>query len=167
MASAAITWSRFVGDDLVPPGLKALMAIMRGDEPAEAALDYAKTAADSLTEALRLCRDDDGALLIPPAAFARMAEARVFLIALQMAADPKIPTARVLAFPKRKGRPRRSREKVSAYRHAALLFIKRKSRGYDAALLEVAKETGLDNAEIEAWAAHLEAEYARLGLPIK
>lgn len=148
----------------LPAGLQAYSAIVRGDEPIDPAYAYAKVAAELVNAALDELRDCNGEPTIPASAFSKIAEVRLYLIGLSMAADPNVKTARKLAFPKRPGRPRRSIEKVGDYRRAAHQVIKRKDRGYDAALTEVAKETGLDRTEIEAWAGHIQAELIRFDL---
>jgi hypothetical protein len=40
--------------------------------------------------------------------------------------------------------------------------LKRKPAGYDAALTEVAKETGLDRTELEIWASRLDSQLKAL-----
>ena len=148
----------------IHPGLEAYSAIVRGDEPIDPALEFAEIAAKQLTDALHELRGDDGEPQIPKTVFAALAEIQIYLIALGMAADPKVKTARTLAFPKRPGRPRRSIEKIGDYRRAAYRVLELKPLGYDAALTEVAAETGLDRTEIEAWAAKIEADLIHFGL---
>ena len=150
--------------DELPPGLLAYSAIVRGDEPIDPAFDYARAAAGLLADALDDLRDDDGAPIIPAGAFAKLTEVHLFLLALALAADDSSSTARNLAFPKRRGRPRKSIEKIGEYRKAARMMLDRASAGYDAALVEVAKETGLDKTEIEGWAAKIKADEIAFGL---
>ena len=153
--------------DKLPLGLLAYSAIVRGDEPINPAFAFAIEAAGKFAEALDELRDESGEPLIAPETFAKLSEVNIFLLALSKAADDEVPTARNLDFPKRRGRPRKSIEKIGSYRIAAYKVLERAPLGYDAALIEVAKETGLDRTEIEAWVARIKADQFKFGLKDK
>lgn len=139
----------------------AYYAIMR-DEPPERALEYLATAHERLNQAIAACRDPQGKPLLPSHVEGELIGLKLVLIALAMAADPDQRTTLNLKLERRRGRPRRSLDKVHSYRRAALKVLQIKGDGYDAALTEVAKDTGLDRTEIEAWASHLQQQLAQV-----
>ena len=134
------------------------------DEPAERALEYLATAHERLDRALARCRDQQGKRLLPSDVEGELAGLKLVLMALAMAADPKKRTTLNLKLSRRRGRPKRTGDKILSYRRAASELLERKLRGYDAAVLEIAKETGLDRSEIEAWASHLEHQQAAIAI---
>lgn len=150
----------------VEPEWLAFYALTK-DEPLEFALDYLATAHSRLGEAMTLCRDAQGKLLVPPEAMAEMSGVHLFLIALAMAADPSVKTAANLRLTPRRGRPNRNIVKINDYRKAARRINALKPEGYEAAVNEIAKESGLDRSELEAWAAHIERQEAAFGLTDK
>jgi hypothetical protein len=126
------------------------------DEPPEMALEYIATAHNRVWSALQAAKGSDGKSLLPPAVVEELVDLKLFLVGLALAADPNVRTPVNLKLVRRKGRPKRTIVQTNAYRRAAHEVNQRKPQGYDAAVLEVAKETGLDRSEIEAWASHLE-----------
>lgn len=133
---------------------------LTNDEPADLALEYIATAHKRIGRALAAARAPDGCSLLPADTLSELVDLQLFLIGLAQAADPKQRTPVHLKLVRRKGRPKRNIVKVVEYRKAAHQVLERKPDGYDAALTEVAKETGLDRTEIEAWASHLEKRLA-------
>ena len=133
---------------------------LTNDEPIECALDYIATAHKRVWAALTAARGPDGKSLLPQEAVKELADLQLFLIGLAQAADPDQKTPVNLKLVRRRGRPRRNIIQVNDYRRVARQVLDRKPEGYDAALIEVAKETGLDRTEIEAWASHLEKHLA-------
>ena len=140
---------------------------LTADEPIRFAKQYLASAHERLGRALSLCRDKGGTRLVPKEAEQEIAAVRLFLIGLASAADPDQKTPVNLKLDRRRGRPRRNIKKITAYRQAAHRVLKLKPRGYEAAVTEVAKDTGLDATEIEAWASSLERQMQEIGLSDK
>jgi hypothetical protein len=120
------------------------------------ALEYIATAHRRVDAALRAADGPDGISMLPPAAVDELVDLKLFLMGLALAADPKAKTPVNLKLVRRQGRPKKNIIQTNAYRKAARELNRRKSRGYDAAVIEIASETGLDRSEIQAWASHLE-----------
>jgi hypothetical protein len=150
-------------DSSIGPAWLGFYALTK-DEPPDLALEYIATAHKRVSAALAAARGPDGKSMLPAAAVEDLVDLKLFLIGLAQAADPETLTPVNLKLVRRKGRPKRNIVKIIEYRKAARKVLERKSEGYDAAVLEVARETGLDRSEIEAWASHLDRQQAALAV---
>ena len=135
------------------------------DEPIEFAEQYLKTAHERVGKVLAQCR---GKNVLPPQAAKELADLQLFLMGLAMAADPTKKTPVNLRFVRAKGRPKKNIVLINRYRAAALNVLRHKEEhGYDSAVTAAVATSGLNRTEVEAWASHLEREYARNGVAIK
>jgi hypothetical protein len=148
-------------DPSVGDAMLAFLALTQ-DEPPELALEYLRTAHARLDKAIAACRDASGKLALPAEAERDLSDLKLVLVGLALAADPDVKTPVNLRLVRRKGRPKRNIVRVNDYRRAAHQLLARKPDGYDAAAVEIARETGLDKTEIEAWASHIEGQLAAL-----
>jgi hypothetical protein len=141
------------------PAWLAFYALTR-DEPIDNALEYLGSAHKRVWSALCAAREPDGQTRLPPGAVKELVDLQLFLIGLAQVADPNQKTPVNLKFVRRPGRPNRSMHLIRRYQRAGREVLRLKPKGYDGAVTEVAKATGLDRKEIEAWASSLERHEA-------
>jgi hypothetical protein len=126
------------------------------DEPPQLALDYLKTAHERLSWALETANDPQAAATLREEAKRELAEIKLFLLGLSMAANPADKTPVNLVLKARRGRPRKNIVEREGLREAGRFILDNKQSGYLAAAYEAADKYGVDRTKAQAVASRME-----------